>query len=157
MNILDQIRKSREEKKEHTTPPPRGHILKEILQDKSKSILFFELLRKNEEDDLANRIVKNEFIEGDIELLEKQRRIFSEKMTEAEKIEKLLTKENIIEIARNSDFEMVVNQDTPEGAIKIITSQLKKLSITDEDRFNTIASLMQTKESYRNGEYKKNQ
>lgn len=158
MKILDQFKKSKdkEAEKNHTTPPPQGHTLAEVLQDKNKSHLFGELLKKNDKENLAQKLVEGKLEKGDIELLEEQRKIFSKKITQSEKIEKLLTKDNVVEFARNHPkFEKIINLIGPEKAIRVIQSQLKDISVTDEGRFNSIASAMEIYESYRNnGEYK---
>ncbi len=154
MGILDQFKKSKE-KKEQTTPPPQGHTLAEVLQDKNKSHLFGKLLEEGGNKHLAARLAEGKLEESDIQLLEEQRKIFSEKITQSEKVERLLTKENIIDFARNHpEFEKIINLVGPEKAIKVIQSQLKEISITDEGRFNVIASLMEAYDSNKNGEYK---
>lgn len=154
MGILDSFRKSREPKN-HTTPPPVGHTLKEILQDKNKSHLFGKLLERDGHEDLALRIATGKLEESDIVLLEQQRVVFSEKLTHTDKIEKLLTKDNIIEFARNHpDFEKIVNLIGPEKAAQVIKNQLKDISITDESRFDGIASALETYTSYKEGDYK---
>jgi hypothetical protein len=158
MGLLDSLRKTREEKKQKenpTTPPPAGHTLAEVMQDKKKFHLLGELLKKNDHADLAARLFAGKLEEGDIDLLEGQREILSDKIIRSEKIEKLLTKENVIEIARNNpEFEKIINQLGPEKAIRAITSQLKEISITEPDRFKTMSELMEAKDSYRNKEYK---
>ncbi len=156
MGIFDSFRKSKEkEKAPHTTPPPPGHTLTEVLQDKNKSHLFGELLKRDGNEDLALRLASGKLEESDIFYLEQQRKIFSEKMTQSEKIEALLTKDNVIEFARNHpEFEKVINLLGPEKAIKVIQGQLKNISITDEYRFNSIASAIETYEGYRTGELK---
>ncbi|MFA6077006.1 MAG: hypothetical protein WC735_02940 [Candidatus Paceibacterota bacterium] len=155
MGILDSLRKSREEKKEHATPPPQGHTLAQVLQDKNKSHLFGKLLERDGDQELASRLAEGKLEESDIALLEEKRLIFSEKIIQAEKIEKLLTKENIIDFARNHpEFEKIINLLGPEKAIKAIQGQLREISITDESRFNGILSAMETLDSYKKGEYK---
>ena len=158
MGLLDQFRKNKQEQKQKenpTTPPPAGHTLDEVLKDRNKSLLFYELLGREKMDALAERLRKGELAEGDVELLEEQREAFSKKITQAERIEKLLTVESVIDLARNNpDFQKVINQLTPEKAIKAITSQLREISINDEDRFNVIYSLLEAKESYKSGEYR---
>ncbi len=155
MGILDSFRKSKEKKGEHTTPPPQGHTLAQILQDKNKSHLFGKLLMQGEKEDLAQRLAEGKLNENDIALLEIERLAFSEKLAQAEKVEKLLTKENIIDFARNHpEFEKIVNLVGPEKAVKAIQSQLKDISITDEGRFFGILGAVGTLENYKNGEYK---
>ena len=128
----------------------------QVLQDKNKSHLFGKLLERDGNQDLAKRITEGKLEESDIAVLEEQRKLFSEKITQSEKIEKMLTKENVIEFARNHpDFEKIVNLVGPEKAVKAIQSQLKDISITDEGRFNIIASAMEARDSYKNGDYKK--
>ena len=159
MGLFDQFRKNKEEQRKRensTTPPPMGHSLAEIMKDKKKLHLFGELLKKDGNDALAARVLTGRLDEYDIDRLEEQRKVFSEKIIKAEKIEKLLTVEYVISLARNNpDFEKIVNQLRPEGAIKVITSQLKDLAITNETRFNDIASKMDAKEGYLGDEYKK--
>lgn len=155
MGILDSFRKNREEKKEHATPPPQGHTLAQILQDKNKSYLFGQLLERDGNKDLAQRMAEGKLEESDIALLEEKRLIFSEKITQAEKVEKWITKENLIDLARNNpEFGKIINLVGPEKAIKAIQNQLKDISINDENRFNAIISAMEVFESYKNGEYK---
>jgi len=159
MGIIDSFRKSKDEKKdenkEHPTPPPEGHVLVEILQDKKKFGLFSMLLGKDGYGDLALRLVKGELKGDDIGLLEQERLAFSEKLTKSEKIKKLLTKENVIGFARNHpEFEKIINLVGPEKAIKAIQGQLEEISITDENRFDNISDSIQTYDSYKNGKYK---
>lgn len=155
MGILDSFRRSKEEKKEKTTPPPQGHTLAEVLQDKNKSHLFGKLLEQGGNKDLAQRLAEGKLDESDINLLEVERLAFSEKMARAEKVEKLLTKENVIDFARNNpEFEKILNLVGPEKAVKAIQSQLRDISIADEGRFSNIVGAMETFESYKDGEYK---
>ncbi len=157
MGILEQFKKSKDKQaeEEHITPPPEGHTLAEVLQDKNKSHLFGELLRVDGNEDLAVRLAEGKIEKSDINLLEQQRIKFSEKITQSEEIEKLLTTDNMVAFARNHpEFEKIINLIGPEKAIRVIQSQLRDISITDEGRFNRIASAMETYESYRNGEYK---
>src|SRR3989338_3637378 len=161
MGLFDSFKKSKEEQKQKenpTTPPPVGHSLAEIMKDKKQSDLFGKFLGREGMNELAERVALRNLSEGDITLLEEQRKIFSEKIIKAEKIEKLLTQENVLEFARNNpDFEKVINSLTPERAIKAISSQLKEIAVSDEDRFNVVASLIEVKESYKSGDYKKNE
>ena len=155
MGILDSFRKSKEEKKTQTTPPRQGHTLADVLQDKNKSYLFGKLLERDGDQELAARLAEGKLEENDIALLEEKRFVFSEKITQAEKIEKLLTKENIIDFARSHpEFEKIVNLLGPEKAIKAIQGQLREISVTDESRFNSVLSAMEFLDSYKNGEYK---
>ena len=154
MGMLDSFKKSKEEKKEQTTPPAQGHTLAQIMQDKNKSHLFGELLNKQDKN-LAARLAKNTLTEADIHRLEDQRKVFSEQIIKAEKIEKLVTKENIIDIARGySDFEKILNLVGPEKAVQVIKNRLKEMSITEEGTFNDISSAMETVESFKTGKYK---
>ncbi len=154
MGILDTLRKSKE-KKEQTTPPPEGHTLAEIMQDKDSFHLFGELLKKGGYGDLATRIIEGKPNEGDIAVLEKQRKIFSEKITKSEKVEEWLTEESIINIARKHPrFAEMINLAGSENAIEAIRSQLKEISITDEVRFNKIVKAIGESEKHKNGEYK---
>ncbi len=159
MGIMDLLRKSKEKKEDEkaTTPPPQGHTLAEIMQDTKKFHLFGELLKHSGgNEDLAQRLFSKKLEEGDIALLEEQRKKFSEKIINSERIEKLLTKEKIIELARNNpDFASVVNSLTPERAVKVITSQLKEIAISDESKFNQIVSNLEAQADYLNKGYKK--
>src|SRR3989344_5300725 len=159
MGLLDQFRQRKDKEKEktegHPIPPPAGHTLAEVMQDKTKSDLFLKLLRKND-DALAMRLAQGKLQESDISLLEDKRKIFSEKITQAEKVEKLLTEENVVDFARNHpDFEKIINLLGPKKAVKAIQSQLKELSVSDEeDRFNKIVHALNEYDKYKNGEYK---
>jgi len=159
MGLLDQFRQRKDKEKEkiegHPMPPPAGHTLAEVMQDKNKSDLFLKLIWKDN-GPLAMRLAKNKLEESDISLLEEKRKIFSEKIIQAEKVEKLLTKENVIDFARNHpDFEKIINLLGPEKAVKAIQSQLRELSVSDEeDRFNSIVHAMEEYDKYKNGEYK---
>lgn len=156
MGILDSFKKNREAGKEQITPPPRGHTLAEILQDKHNSHLFGKMLEMDGHQDLALRLIEGKLERDDINLLEEQRLKFSEKVTQSEKIGRLLTEENVIEIARNHpDFATIINLVGPKKAIKAIQGQLKAMCITEEYRFNAIAGPIETYDSYKNGEYKK--
>lgn len=160
MGLLDTLRKEKQEAKEkkgeHTTPPPQGHALVEIMQDKNRLHLLGELLKKGGNVELGARLLEGKLKEGDIATLEKSRKELSEKITHTEKIEKLLTKDNIIEIGlSNPCFQQIINQLTPEGAIKVIKSQLMEIAVKDEARFKVLASALEAKESHKNGEYKK--
>lgn len=155
MGIMDSYRKMREEGREHSTPPAKGFTLAEILKDKSSSDLFGKLLKKEGQEELALRVIGGKLEADDIHLLEELRLKFVEKIDQSEKIEKLLTKENIAGIARkHPDFAKVINLLGPEKAIKAIRSQMKGLCITDEDRFNAIAEPVVIYDSYQNGQYK---
>lgn len=148
MGLIDSLKKSKEANKEQTTPPPAGHTLKQVLQDKNKSDLFYKLLRQDGNEDLANRLAEGKMDSGDLDLLEIERLAFSEKITRSEKVEKMLTKENVIDLARNHpEFEKLVNLGGPEEVIKGIKNRLRDIAITDEGRFNTILGRMEDKEA----------
>ena len=78
--LIDQVRKSQQEKKDKAMPIPGGYTLDDIRQDESKSHLFGELLKKAGKQDLAERLAGKKLDAGDIALLEKQRKIFSERL-----------------------------------------------------------------------------
>ncbi len=156
MSFLDTFRKSKEATAPHTTPPPAGHTLSEILNDNNKSDLFSKLLEREGDQDLAARIQAKSLTEADVHLLEERRKVFSEKITLSEKTEKFLTKDKIIAFARkHPDFEELINLHGPEKAIKVIQGQLKEISITDESRFNSLVSEIDTITSFESGEYKR--
>lgn len=158
MSIFDTYRKKQEEKSAPVgVPPVAGHTLAEILQDKKRSHLFGQLLEKSGHDDIAQRMAENNLNEGDIHILEEQRKHFSEKILQAKEIEKFLTKEQVISLARgNPDFEKIVNLVGPEKAIKVFKGKLEDLAITDPDRLEWILAGSQNIDSYKkNGEYKK--
>ena len=155
MAILDSLKKSKEKAEVHTTPALPGHTVSEILKDKNKFHIFGELLRREGHTDLAVRIRENKLQESDIDLLEQNRKIFSEQMALSEKTEKFLTKENIIAFAkRHPELEKIINVFGPDQAVKVIQAQLKEISITDESRFNTILSAIETATTYQSGEAK---
>ena len=155
MGISEDYRKSSEKDEEHAAPPPPGHFLAEILQDENKFHLFGKVLENGGHHALAERIAEDRLEAGDIDLLEEQRKIFSEKMSLVEKVGKLLTKESVVELARNHpDFEKVVNLLKPEGTIRAIQSQLLEISITDESRYESIEQAIEAADSFKNGAYK---
>ena len=154
--LIDQVRKSQQEKKDKAMPIPGGYTLDDIRQDESKSHLFGELLKKAGKQDLAERLAGKKLDAGDIALLEKQRKIFSERITKAEEVEEWVTEENVKDLARNHpNFASVVNLANLEGTIEVIKSQLKEMSIVDETRFNKILGAIKKSESLKGGEYKK--
>src|SRR3989344_1389901 len=158
MGILDTFRKSREKalEGENKTPPPKGHTLAEVLNDKTNSHLLGTLLEKDGKEDLGRRVATRKLEKDDIELLEEYRIKYSEKVIESEKIENLLNEETVIEIARrNEDFAKIVNILGPKKAIRAIRSQLREICFTDGDRFSSIAEPIVEYDSYKNGEYKK--
>ena len=155
MGIIDQFKKTKDATKEQTIPPPQGHTLAEILQDKSNSHLFGRLLERDGHEDLAQKLIEGKLEKEDLELLEEVRLKFSEKITQSERIEALLTEENVVEIARNHpDFAKIINLVGPKKAIKAIRSQLKEICITDEYRFSAIADPIEAHDSYKKGAYK---
>lgn len=154
MGIADLFEKSKE--KGQGIPPPPGHTIAEILQDKSSFYLFTRLLERDGQEALGARLVAGKLEQDDINLLAEYRAKFSEKITQSEKIEKLLTEENVIGIARNHpDFAKIIDSLTPKQLIKVIRSQLKEICITDENRFDAIADPIETYDSYKKGDYKK--
>ena len=156
MGILDSFRKDQEKKEKHSTPPPKGHTLAEILQDRRDSQLFGSILEQDGHHDLAARVIQGQLNPDDIELLEEERLKFSEKITKSEMIGNLLTEETVVDIARNhSDFEKIINLVGPKKAIKAIRSQLRVLCVEDEYRFNAVADPIEVYNSYKEGEYKK--
>ncbi|MEK9181738.1 MAG: hypothetical protein AAB786_01835 [Patescibacteria group bacterium] len=155
MGIAEELRKRKEAGKEHTVPPPRDHTVSEILQDKNNSHLFGKLLERDGKEELAARVATGNLEQDDIDLLSEYRIKFSEKIAQSEKIEKLLTEENVIEIARtHPDFAKIIDIVTPKQAIKVIQRQLRGICFTDEYRFNAIAGPIETLDSYKNGAYK---
>jgi len=156
MGILDQFRKNKEEGREHTTPPPPGHTVAEILQDKNNSHFFGSLLERDGQGELATRVATGKLEQDDIDLLAEYRTEFSEKIAQSEKIERLLTEENVIEIARNHpDFAKIIDIVGPQKAIKVIRGQLREICFNNEGRFNAIAEPIEALDSFKNGEYKK--
>ncbi|OGI60374.1 hypothetical protein A2641_01500 [Candidatus Nomurabacteria bacterium RIFCSPHIGHO2_01_FULL_37_25] len=155
MGIMDDFRKSKEDNKVHTTPPPVGHTVAEILQDKNKSDLFGKLLEKDGQQDLGQRIREGKLEKDDLELLSEYRVEFSKKIAQSERIENLLTEENIIEIARkHPDFAKILDSLTPKKALKVIRNQLKEICFNDEDSFDAIAKPIDIHDSFKNGKDK---
>ncbi len=157
MGMMDKYRKRAEEKeKDAATPPPHGLTFAEIKQDREKSHLFLLLLKQNGHKDLATRIAERKVAgAADVQLIEKQRKIFAEKMVQSEKVEKFLTKENMVSLARNHpNFEAIVNAGS-EQAIRAIKNHLREISITDESKFNAVVESLKIHDDYENGgEYK---
>ena len=87
---MDAFRRSKAEGKEHTTPPPQGHTLAEILQDEKRSDVFGKLLIREKQADLAARVAQRELRADDIKLLEQYRLKFSEMITRSEFVEEAL-------------------------------------------------------------------
>ncbi len=158
MGIFDSIKKSREEKKEKVEPVIKGPTLEEVMQDNEKSHLFGEFLISIGEEDLATRVAGKMLNEVDLALLNKQRKVFLEKMAKAEEIEKWLTKENIMSLAHNHpDFAAATGVLGVEKIAEMVKSQLKNIAITDEDRFKKLLGTIQITEDFKNGSYKKNE
>lgn len=164
MSFLDQFKKNEEtkqdkdniDKNKEGVLPLEGHTLKEIMSDKEHSDLFGKLLEANGRLDLAEKIRSGSLGESDISLLEEQRKIFSEKITQAEKIEEFITEDSIESIARNNpSFREIVGLSGKEAAVEIIKKQLKRLSIIDEDRFKKMAKKIEGYISFKEkGKYK---
>jgi hypothetical protein len=156
MGIAESYKKNRE--KGSTTPPmpPAPETtLAEILKNKNKSHVFGKLLEREGQAELAVRLAKGELEEDDLDVLEQQRLLFTEKMAHSDRIERMLTPETVAEFARNHpDFAKIINILGPEKAVKIIQGQLKELSITDESRFDRIANSMDQLEAFKTGDYK---
>jgi hypothetical protein len=159
MGIIDQFRKNKEEKIDKVKPaPPEGHSVPEIMQDKKSSVLFGELLKKNGLTDLGHRLREGKLDPGDMAVLDKHRKEFSEMLVESEKTREFLTEENIISLARNHpDFKQVIDVSTPEKVAKAIGSQLEFLFINDRNRFNEVVSAMKDLEKYGGGKFKENE
>ncbi len=158
MGFLDTFRVSREQKEEEKKPvlPPQGHTLAEILQDKKKSDLFGKLLNQSGDIALARKIADGKLEESDVAVLEEKRIILSEKIVQAEKVEKFLTAENVVAFARrNPEFQTIINQLGPEKAIRAIKNCLADIAITDESRFENIVNALEESDKYLNGNYKK--
>jgi len=159
MGILDSIRKSKIEKKEKDAPVVVGPTLDDVMQDPERFHLFGEMLKtggSKELSELAERMAAKNLDQGDFAILEKQRKIFNEKMNSAERVEKWLTKENIMDLARNHpSFKGVIGVLDPEKVIEVIQSQLKGMSVTDEARFKKLLSGIDKSESFKNGAFKK--
>jgi len=156
MGIIDTLRKSKEKPQEHEIPPPKGHVLAEIMKDKKMSHLFGKHLEKEGKEELAARLVAGELTEEDIQSLEEQRSLFSEKILQAEKITKLLTKENVIDIAKNSEeFAKIISIYGVEQLIKMVQNHILEIFFTDEERFQLTAEALITSDSHKNGQYKR--
>lgn len=156
MGIFDDFEKKRRETQ--VIPPPKGHAISDILRDKTNSHLFGKLLEEHGEIDLGRKIYEGRLEEDDIAELSKYREKFSEKIERSETVEKLITKENVIEIARvSTEFAKIMDIVTPEQAVKIIREQLRKKCFEDETTFNIISDSIQQCADYKNGEYRKNE
>lgn len=159
MILADQYKKEVKDKEaaeEYSESHPQGSTVAKILQDENKSHLFFKLLERDGQVELGARILGKKIEADDIGVLNEYRSEFLEKIAQSEKIEALLTEENMIGIARNNpDFAKIINIITPKQAVKVIQSQLREMIITDENRFNAIAESIRIYESYKNGKYKK--
>lgn len=164
MSRLDSFRTTTETEKAKTqkqaTPAPEGHSVADFIHgDKKISHAFFEFLVKSGAKDLAERVHKGELNAGDTKLLEKKRAIFSEKITQVEKIEAFITPQNIDGLTLNNpDFAALVRVHSAEGqsdkVMKAIQSQLLEISVSDESRFKKIVSALGNLESYKNGTFK---
>ncbi len=156
MGILDSVRRNKVEKEEKDAPLVTGPTLDEVMQDPEQFHLFGEMLKASGNESLGERMVAKNLDPDDFAILERQRKIFNKKMESAEKAEKWLTKENIMDLARNHPrFKDFIGVLGPDRAIEAIQSQLKSMSITDEGRFRKLFSSIERSESYKNSGYKK--
>ena len=79
-----------------------------------------------EKKSLRQELLRGTLEQDDIDLLSEYRIKFSEKIAQSEKIEKLLTEENVIEIARtHPDFAKIIDIVTPKTSYKSNTKTAK--------------------------------
>ncbi len=155
MGIVDSLKQRQNKKWESAEPTPRGLSLVEIRDDNDKSYHFGQMLEKSGKHELAVKFAEGTLDANDLGIINKQRLLFLEKTAQVEKIEEMVTEENIINIARkHPQFQEIVDNITPEKAVEAIRGQLMEMSINDEGRFNRIIKYTQTLDSYKNGELK---
>lgn len=156
MGILDSFEKRRRETE--IIPPPKGHAISEILRDKTNSHLFGKLLELHGEEELGKKIYEGTLEEDDLAELSKYREMFSEKIERSKDIEKLITKDNVVEIARVSpEFAKIMDLVTPEQAEKVIREQLRKKCFEDEVSFSLVSDAIKACADYKNGKYAENE
>ena len=150
--LVDVVKKNKvelaEEKRVATQSAPehaaakKGMDLKSIIHDKEKGELFKKFLQKNklkleDENGAFARLLAKKLQPGDIEKLENIRSDFVELYERAEKTGKFITPEMTTELGTlNTDFQQVINQLSPEKAVKVYRQQLKEMAISNTDDFD---------------------
>ncbi|HVY36019.1 MAG TPA: hypothetical protein VG982_01965 [Candidatus Paceibacterota bacterium] len=151
--ILEDYKKKIEDAEDATKPAPQP-TLKEVLANKDKSVLFGDLLKREGDTDLAERVAKGELKEDDIAALEEKRGMFGKAMQEAEVVKSLTTPEAVKDFARNNpEFEKILNLVGPESASKIFQKKIEEISINDPDRFMDLSNRMKAMQSFKNGQF----
>lgn len=153
MDTIDKYRRSNERRE--TPAPATGYTWEEIKSDKVKNNLFLEMLGINGYKNIAERLAGGKIEKDEFAIFREQLAVFAKKMLQAEKMEKILDTDNIDDLAQsNPDLAQIKKDFGAERVIEAINSQLKRIAITDESRFNDMVSKMGQYDDYRKGKYK---
>ncbi|MDE2188737.1 MAG: hypothetical protein KGJ35_03365 [Patescibacteria group bacterium] len=152
----ERLEKAEREKAGIKETPPDTLTIKKILDDKEQSALFGDLLKREGQEELAQRLVSGKIEADDLDKLAEYRREFSEKMRQAENIEKSLTPEMAAEIIRlDPNLQKIAESSGQEGIIAAAKESLRKMAISDQSRFDEILRHVENVNSYHDGDFKK--
>jgi len=142
-------------KVEEPIKPQWQPTLKDILNDKEKSSLFGDMLKRDNDTEIANRLAEGNLTEGDISSLEERRTTFTETMKRVESLKETITPATLEAFARNNkDFEKILKLVGPDSAVAIYKKQIAEFSISDPDRFTALANATENYNSYLAGDWK---
>ena len=140
-------------------PDRRTLTMKEILGDEEKNSLLGKMLERTgdpADTQLFARITKKKPEAGDLDSLEKHRKVFEEKMKQVEAIGKELTPELALEVCQLSpDLSAILkNQIKAEDMVSMVKDNLGELAVTDPNRFAEMFDKIQKMQDFKKGDFK---
>ena len=158
----EQDRLEKEEAKKAGTPEEvkdEGQTLKEIMADDEQNALLGDMVKHGgnpADKELFARLVSGDMKDADINALSKFRDKFTEKIRQAESIEKELTPDLARYIAENNpDIKKMIGLVSAEGIVGAVQESIKKVAMTDPEKFNKISKSVENIKSFREGDLKK--
>ena len=154
--ILDLHRQRAQEAIRAAAPEaPKEPTLSENLQDAKKSVLLGRMLEL--EGITGIKLAKRLKNPGpdDIAEFAKRNDIFNEKMRAAKDMGEAITKDELLQLAKDVPFlQDQLKIMSADQLAQIFKNQLPLIAISDEGRFNNIKGAFEAMKSYREGGYK---
>lgn len=137
MGFFDSFRKE-QKAKEPKVEIPEGKLLTTLLKG-TESDMVSHILKKEGQDDLAERLAAGTLVEGDLKILEEIRVQVNKRLEQIEMVKTSVTEDTVEEYAKNSPkFLSLIGLVGRKEAAKAINEQMKKLAMEDEDRFDEL-------------------
>lgn len=140
---------------EEQVPKWQKTTLKEILSKKEDSDLFGEMLGREGDLELSQRMAKGELTEDDIEELDSHRLDFLNTMQEVKVTKESITNDVVNAYTRNNpELQKVVGLVGLDSYREIVKDKLARLAIRDPETFASLSGAVKDKNEFKAGIYK---